>query len=1166
MRKIFKKVLSFVLGIVLCTGLLPVSMTNAATAMTFDHFDIQSAASFAYKDANGVTQTVNINFYDNSSELGNVKLYKKNLDGTREEIAVSGSWQNASGYGQNAKKEYRIRGNFQRYYNDNVSDGEVVYIFEYYLRANIGGQTETLVYTNEYSYSSDNNVCPGRVDVNKGIDVELSGNDLNDYFSPALKIVKIVDGSSDGKIFTFNLSNDDGLKTVPVATTVVSGVNSGSTIAGGFTAGKSYTISENLIEGYKIKTVKIDGAEAEANSDGSYTFVADRNGGTTVIEFTNAELTSVQVEKIWSNNVPDERKDIVTVELYANGNSANKLIELSESTGWKGEFGGLDKYDSAGNTISYTVKEVKIGNEDLSSDGTLIVYDNTITNGDLVAVAGKYVSTVNGAAITNGWTPATNEDDNSDKITLDIKKVGAEDESVLLNGAEFTLTKNGTKVGSYTTDENGEISLTDLAEGTYTLTETKAPVDYLALKEDITITVTREHKLVSVDVDALKNTYHNEFEVKVDDPNNSSYNSAKGEITIKNELETIEVNVEKKWLNTESALPNYVEVQLYGDGKKVGESVQLSTSNDWAHTWNDLRKSVDGEDVEYVVKETRVFGAEEGFIVYGTEEAGDEKEVKGKWNVSDENNAGSWTITNSWVSANYRFDGSTDFYIKKIDKDGNPLAGVEFEINGEMIPTNESGMIKVSIPEELTVRDGTKNYEIQEVKTQDGYDLDSGVANLEVKIESAFAGFDNNSFTNIFSKKFTFTASGNENYIWNPETRTFVLKNNRSVAESLTIEKIFDGVTKEALANNGLSFTISGPVDFETRTINFGDFVVDGNKATYVLEKVPTGKYTVKENNEQIDNFTLTVSGDNEEKTVESKSKVVFTIKNEYKAEETQYTVIKVWDDNHDQDGKRPGALTINLLADGEVIKTESLTSENEPSDEELEGGDLNSEDVWSYTWYNLPIADENAKVISYSVEEELESEDYKQAGALGDAYTTTLTNVHEPELINQDDDDPENDGKLVVTKVWVDGDDSLKTRPSSITIYLYANDEEIDSAVVVPDKDGNWVYTFNNLYKYASGEEITYNIEEAYVDGYETEIDDVSLKNGFTITNISTDPCAFGGCGSMDIPEAPNTGRLTNLTKNEANDSANMNIMIAITTIILGLALAGMSLLVKRK
>lgn len=1065
MRKILKKVLSFVLGIVLCTGLLPVSTTNAATAMTFDHFDIQSAASFSYKDADGVTQTVNINFYDNSSELGNVKLYKKNLDGTREEIAISGSWQNASGYGQNAKKEYRIRGNFQRYYNNNVSDGEVVYIFEYYLRANIGGQTETLVYTNEYSYSSENNVCPGRVDVNKGIDVELSGNDLNDYFSPALKIVKIVDGSSDGKIFTFNLSNDDGLKTVPVATTVVSGVNSGSTIAGGFTAGKSYTISENLIEGYKIKSVKIDGAEAEANSDGSYTFVADRNGGTTVIEFTNAELTSVQVEKIWSDNVPDERKNIVTVELYANGNSANKTIELSENTGWKGEFGGLDKYDSAGNTISYTVKEAKIGNEDLSSDGTLVVYDNAIANDELglVAVAGRYVSTVNGATITNDWTPATNEDDNSDKTTLDIKKVGAEDKNVLLSGAEFTLTKDGAIVGSYITDENGEISLTDLAEGTYTLTETKAPVDYLMLEEDITITVTREHKLVSVDVDALKNTFHNEFEVEVDDPNNSSDNSESGEIIIKNKLQTVEVKVEKKWLNTEGTLPNYVEVQLYGDGEKVGKSVQLSTSNDWAHTWSDLRKSVDGEDVEYVVKETRVFGAEEGFIVYGTEEAGNEKEVKGKWNASDENNAGSWTITNSWVSANYRFDGSTDFYIKKIDKDGNPLAGVEFEINGEMIPTNESGMIKVSIPEELTVRDGTKNYAIQEVKTQEGYDLDSGVANLEVKIESAFAGFDNNSFTNIFSKKFTFTASGNENYVWNPTTRTFVLKNNRSTAKSLTIEKSFSGVTASALINNDLSFTVSGPDDFETMTIKIADFEIDEEKgiATYVLENVPTGLYTVSENNAEIEYFELNASGDYGEekaKTVSKDEQVEFKITNEYEVEKTTYRVVKIWRDEHDKDGIRPTKLAVNFLANGEVIETKELSSDDETQDEW--GEDLESSDVWEYTFEDLPVADENAELIEYYAEEVLETDKYEQIDEISGRHTVIFVNMHEPE----------------------------------------------------------------------------------------------------------DDPCANGGCGSMNIPEAPNTGKLTNLTKNEVDSSINVNVMVAAITIMFGLTLAGIGASIKRK
>ena len=445
------------------------------------------------------------------------------------------------------------------------------------------------------------------------------------------------------------------------------------------------------------------------------------------------------------------------------------------------------------------------------------------------------------------------------------------------------------------------------------------------------------------------------------------------------------------------------------------------------------------------------------------EHPGNEKEVKGKWNASDENNAGSWTITNSWVSANYRFDGSTDFYIKKIDKDGNPLAGVEFEINGETTPTNESGMIEISIPEELTIRDGIKNYEIQEVKTQEGYDLDSGVANLEVEIESAFAGFDNNSFTNIFSKKFTFTASGNENYIWNPTTRTFVLKNNRSTAKSLTIEKSFSGVTASALINNDLSFTVSGPDDFETMTIKIADFEIDEEKgiATYVLENVPTGLYTVSENNAEIEYFELNASGDYGEekaKTVSKDEQVEFKITNEYEVEKTTYRVVKIWRDEHDKDGIRPTKLAVNFLANGEVVETKELSSDDETQDEW--GEDLESSDVWEYTFEDLPVADENAELIEYYAEEVLETDKYEQIDEISGRHTVIFVNMHEPE----------------------------------------------------------------------------------------------------------DDPCANGGCGSMNIPEAPNTGKLTNLTKNEVDSSINVNVMVAAITIMFGLTLAGIGASIKRK
>ena len=61
--------------------------------------------------------------------------------------------------------------------------------------------------------------------------------------------------------------------------------------------------------------------------------------------------------------------------------------------------------------------------------------------------------------------------------------------------------------------------------------------------------------------------------------------------------------------------------------------------------------------------------------------------------------------------------------------------------------------------------------------------------------------------------------------------------------------------------------------------------------------------------------------------------------------------VTKVWDDTDDQDGYRPDDVTVNLLADGKIIDTVTLSEENE----------------WSYAWTKLD-KKANGKNIDYTV------------------------------------------------------------------------------------------------------------------------------------------------------------------------------------------------------
>ncbi len=616
---------------------------------------------------------------------------------------------------------------------------------------------------------------------------------------------------------------------------------------------------------------------------------------------------------------------------------------------------------------------------------------------------------------------------------------------------------------------------------------------------------------------------------------------------------TTSVLIKKTWATTATTLPNSITVNLTGG--EVNQTFDITADDkvdgectEWCKKIDGLYKYENSEEIEYTVRETNIFGVSaDGFIEYGTDETTDgQKAVNGKWDARSEKNTEDWTITNIWTPAISLFNGSTDFAIKKIDKNGNPLSGVKFTINGEEFITGEDGKILVEIPVNQLVSSETKNYEIIETVAKDGYDLDGDKANLEVVIESGLVSVNEATLVNTYNKTFTFTASGNKNYVWNKEERMFILENKRSEAKSLTIEKTFNGIDEGVLKESDLVFTVSGPDDFGTKNIPFSDFTISDGKGTYVLKNVPTGDYTVEEKGGEFKNsFILTTTGDNgATKTLAKGNAVKFAINNEYAAiADVAYEVAKIWDDDNDRDGIRPEKLSVDLMANGSKVETVNL-----------EG------DSWSYKWKNLPRVNEKNETLTYSVVEKVTS-GYKQTNVETEDGKTTFINKHTPAMINEEDDDPENDGKLTVVKIWEDGDDLLQFRPKMIMVNLLANGEVIETVPIVENADGLWMYTFTGLYKFTDGEEIEYTIEEDKADGYTAKISG-SVSSGFEIVNTSTNPCSFGGCGhgEDEKPNTPNTGKMT-----ISGDVAGVVNSSIVTTILSGTILAFLVVALKR-
>ncbi|MBQ1259075.1 MAG: Cna B-type domain-containing protein, partial [Clostridia bacterium] len=195
-----------------------------------------------------------------------------------------------------------------------------------------------------------------------------------------------------------------------------------------------------------------------------------------------------------------------------------------------------------------------------------------------------------------------------------------------------------------------------------------------------------------------------------------------------------------------------------------------------------------------------------------------------------------------------------------------------------------------------------------------------------------------------------------------------------------------------------------------------------------------------------------------------------FEITNSYTPENTQVSVKKNWNDANDQDGLRPESITINLLANGKVIKTVTVSEA----------------DGWTWSFTDLPKFEDGIKIEYTVTEEAVEGYRTSVEGSAENGFI--VTNTHLPEKT-----------EVSVKKNWNDANNQDGLRPESITINLLANGKVIKT-VAVSEADG-WTWSFTDLPKFESGIKIEYTVTEEAVEGYRTSVEG-SAENGFIVTN----------------------------------------------------------------
>lgn len=160
------------------------------------------------------------------------------------------------------------------------------------------------------------------------------------------------------------------------------------------------------------------------------------------------------------------------------------------------------------------------------------------------------------------------------------------------------------------------------------------------------------------------------------------------------------------------------------------------------------------------------------------------------------------------------------------------------------------------------------------------------------------------------------------------------------------------------------------------------------------------------------------------------------------------------WDDANNQDGKRPNEVKVKLLANGDDAGNEVTVK-----------ADAN----WEYSFTDLPKY-ENGQQINYTVDGDSVSAYHLQTNNAN--YNITLTHIPETTEIS---------GEIT----WDDSDNIAGKRPNTVNVELLANGDESESKSVT--ENDNWEYEFENLPKYKNGQEISYTVQGAAVDGYES-------------------------------------------------------------------------------
>ena len=862
----------------------------------------------------------------------------------------------------------------------------------------------------------------------------------------------------------------------------------------------------------------------------------DAKTGYTVTNTHEPSETTRNAKKVWKdfNNNDHKRPYAVVVKLYKNGQPTGNEVILSAENEWSDTFGKLPNYEN-GQQISYTVVEdgYYATEQDLTDGNRTpgLPAGYTASHSYDVSNSKTYVATV-----TNAYTPET--------TGLNVQKVWDDDnnrDGVRPASVTVTLFR---KVGT-----NGTWEIV-MGEDNHPVTQQLMPAN----EWDVTFKGLPKYadgQLITYNaVETLVDGY---------EAPKYAYNPATGMVTITNtrNVGKVDVGVSKVWNdgnNQDGKRPEEVEVTLYANGIRLtapGTTVKLNAENGWKHTWTDLYENYHGTKIVYTVAEENV---PEGYTAAIT---GDEKTGFVVTN-SHTPSVVDIPVTKGWADSNdqdgIRPDSITvtlyanDVAVKTLtlkaeDNWEGLFTGLPVYANGQKIVytvkedaiagyeaaySAEGDTLKILNTHKTEKTQLTAIKEWVDSNDQDG--KRPSAITVHLLANGAHTG-----------KKAVLSEATQWKYTW---TELDKFEDGKQIIYTVYEEPVyFKGQTPADAAimphtelmyqvnyvrnpEDPTQITIYNVYTPETTVITAMKVWEDGNNrdglrpetvtAELYIDGVASGKKLVlsEENGwvasweelpkykdhgvEIVYSVAETEVPLGYEASVKQETEFapgLFIITNTHVPATTGITVRKVWNDEDNNDGKRPDGIIVQLYANGTALNGAKVV--------------LSEANNWSWLWISAdgqPLyVYEDGQEISYYVDEIGYVIDGKEYEGLPEGYTKQITPDSYEIVINNTRAVEKT--AVSVKKVWEDNNNNDGIRPDAVTVKLLRNGTEL--AKVVLNDANEWKHTWTDLYKYVAGEKAVYTVEEETVEGYTARYIETNSADGttsWTVTNTHED------------------------------------------------------------